>query len=112
MSRSRDKGEPEIIARIVERWLKQSGLDSDWQKYKVFAVWNTIIDDAVREHTRPRRFMRQVLEITVDSPTYRFELANFHRSLLLQKLQEQCDIYVRDIRFVFTGKFHTKKPGD
>ena len=102
--RPRNKSKPEIISSIVEKWLRQSGLDSDWQKYKVFAVWNNVIDETVREHTRPLRFIRQVLEVTVDSPTYHFELANFQRPLLLQKIQEQCDIYVRDIRFVFAGK--------
>ena len=104
-ARPRNKTKPEIISSIVKRWLKQSGLDSNWQKYKVFSTWNSIIDDDLREHTRPLRFMHYVLEINVDSPTYCFELTNFQRARLLEKLQENCDIYVKDIRFFFSGDF-------
>ena len=99
------KEEPEPIEMIIKRWFVQSGLDKDFKKYKVFAAWNQSIDDVkVKEHVYPIRFVAHVLEIGVDSPIYHFELVNFQKKNLLEKVQQNCEIYVKDIRFICDGK--------
>lgn len=99
--------DPERLEEIVKRWLNHSGLDIGWQKYKVFAAWKQTIEDEedYKRHTSPLRFRSQILEITVNSSGSYYELANFHKKRLLEKLQAlSTEIYIKDLRFIF-GNF-------
>ena len=98
------KKEPVTIEAALRKWMKEAGLDQGWKKFKVFSAWNQIASEKMQKNTEATRFQRQVLEITVHSPGYYFELVNFQKDSLLKKLQEECkDVFVKDIRFVCSG---------
>ena len=94
------KQDPEPLKLIVDRWLKKSGLDSGLKKYKVFSAWDQIADDLLKKHTYPIRYVRQVLDISVDSPSFYFELMNFRKRELLEKIQGVSSLYIKDIHFI------------
>lgn len=96
------KIEPEPLKSILYRWLKKNhNIEKEWQKYQIFGRWNQIIDDRIRKHTKPFQFNSQILTILVDSAPYHFELNNFRRKNLLQKLQQiNLEIPIRDICFI------------
>lgn len=109
MNRERDSRrevkDPELLGDILKKWVIQVKLNAGWKPFKVFAAWNQIVDEKIKEHVSDVSFARQTLVVEVDSPMYYFELANFEKAILLRKLQENCpEVYVKDIRFVCAGK--------
>ena len=92
---------PEVLESIVKRWLKQSGLNSGWKKYKIFATWQQLSDQKIIKHTKAKGFKNNVLVVEVDSPIYYFELVNFYKEKLLKELQSLTpEVYIKNIRFV------------
>ena len=97
----RKNKDPEILKPIVKRWLKQSGLNSGWKKYKIFAMWQQLSDKKIIKHTKAKGFKNNVLVVEVDSPIYYFELVNFYKEKLLKELQSLMPgVYIKNIRFV------------
>ncbi len=96
--------EPELLKKVIERWLKRTGLES-WKKYKAFALWNEAIkdDENLLKHTFPHRFFSQRLEVLVDSPVHYYELINFRKLEILKKIQDLSEniLYIKDICFQF-----------
>lgn len=102
MTKMRRKSQPEPIQNILRRWMQQHhNMEKEWQKYQIFRHWNQIVDERTRKHTKPWRFQGQVLEVMVDSAPYYFELSNFRKQSLLQKLQQtMLEIPIRNLCFI------------
>lgn len=95
---------PEVIKDIVDRWLKISGIEKSKKKYVIFDIWNKIIDEETKKFTQPISFTAQVLEVSVSNPSYYFELIHFKKMTILKKLQNSSNIFIKDIRFINSGK--------
>lgn len=96
------------LKKALQNWMHQVGLDSSWEKFRIIAIWNQVAEDKVLKHTKPLRFHTNVLEISVDSPAIYFELVNFKKRFLVEKLRKNClddlGIFIEDIRFICSGR--------
>lgn len=99
-TRNKATREPELFRDIVCRWLKVKNLEEDWKRYTAFRTWEKISDDRLRKHTIPSRMVGKSLEVLVDSPPFHFELKNYRRRELLEKLKKANDmVEISDINF-------------
>lgn len=97
--------EPEAIAHILQRWLKESNIQTNFQKYQIYKLWDQVVPKKYREHTRPCQWQDKILDIQVDSQICYFEMKNFYRPELLKKIQSISKQYIKDIRFILVPKF-------
>lgn len=96
--------EPEAIAGILQRWFQESNIQKNFQKYQIYKLWDQVVPENFRRHTRPCQWQNKILDIQVDSQACYFEMKNFYRPELLKKIQSISKQYIKDIRFIFVPK--------
>ncbi len=68
---------------------------------KVRGVWGRAVGPEIAAHTSPLACRDRLLIISVDSPVWKAELAQFHREKILRALSEVLGSEeIRDLRFV------------
>ncbi len=93
--------EPESVCDIMARWLKKQNFGGEQKRYVAFQSWEQISDECLKKHTRPFRFTGRSLEILVDSAPFCFELKNFRKRELLEKLKTVSgDLEISEISFI------------
>ena len=95
--------DPELLRDVLQRWLHQVGLDNVWTSLKIREAWDRVVDEKLRRHVQLTGFQQNILEITVDSSVYYFELVNFRKAALLTLLRQNIDVEIKDIHFVCGG---------
>ncbi len=86
----------------IHQLIQQFEQQPRWRSRRQFRIlqenWSHIVGAAVACHARPVRLERQVLYVAVANPMWGQTLT-LERSHLLEKLQHQFQVELRDIRF-------------
>ena len=68
---------------------------------KIFSIWESVVGVKIARHTKPYRFKKNKLYITVDEATWAYELSQKYKIRLIDKLNKKLagkvihDIYFR-----------------
>jgi predicted nucleic acid-binding Zn ribbon protein len=65
--RSKRKGQPERLGKLVPRVLKDLGLGESARALRVAECWEEAVGAEIARHRRPNALRGGVLEVTVDS---------------------------------------------
>ena len=85
---------------LVPSVMKGLGLEKRLQESQVFYLWQQIVGADVAHHAQPVSLRNGILVVAVDHPIWLQELQRFHKTLLLQKVQERVGKKaIRDIFF-------------
>ena len=95
----KDLGGAERVGRIIERWLRRSGVGRTGERDRLWDVWTRLLGRDAK-HTRFVGLKNHVLTVQVDSSPLLAELRQFRKQELLEGLRAEVKSYfVRDIRF-------------
>jgi predicted nucleic acid-binding Zn ribbon protein len=68
--RSKRKGQPERLGKLVPRVLKDLGLGESARALRVAECWEEAVGAEIARHSRPNALRGGVLEVTVDSSVW------------------------------------------
>ncbi len=95
--RNRD---PEHLSRIIERFMKESGLARRDTGEELRAAWREVVGPETGSHTSIHGFRQGVVTVAVDSAPLYQELDVFRKVELLDALRAKYrDRYVQELRF-------------
>ena len=86
------------INQLIQQFEQQPRWRSRGQFRRVQENWTSLVGPAVACHARPVRLERQVLYVAVANPMWGQTLT-LERTNLLNKLQQQFQVGLSDIRF-------------
>ena len=67
---------------------------------KIFSVWASVVGVKIARHTKPYRFKKNKLYVTVDEATWAYELSQKYKINLIDKLnKELAEKLIHDIYF-------------
>jgi predicted nucleic acid-binding Zn ribbon protein len=93
----RDTSQP--VGAIVEKLIKQLGLESRVREEEIVAAWREVVGDFMAQHSAPQRLIEGVLQVRVLQPTMHFELERTWRKEIVKKLKARFGRAIRDVRF-------------
>ena len=86
--------------KLVPLVMKRLGLEQRLQQSQAFLLWPHIVGADVARHAQPVSLRNGMLIVAVDHPVWLQELSRYHKTLILQKVQERVGKKaVRDIIF-------------
>ena len=99
----------ENLGSVVARFLKETGLQTQLNQYRLKQAWPIITGERVKSKTQDLYIKNQTLYVKLSSPVLRSEL-----SLRKQELKTQLNAYVQaqvisDITFVWKISHSLKK---
>jgi predicted nucleic acid-binding Zn ribbon protein len=90
---------PKELNSILETSIRSLGLSHGIAQGKVLNEWNTIVGEHIANVTKPERFDKDTLIISVTSSAWRNELL-FYKENILKKIATLVgDGIVKDLRF-------------
>ncbi len=85
---------------LIPKVMEGLGLEQRLQQSQVFFLWPTIVGADIASHAQPVGLQKGRLIVAVDHPIWLYELSRYHKTLLLQKIQQRVGPKtVRDIVF-------------
>src|SRR6267154_6540266 len=73
---------------LVPLVMKRLGLEQRLQQSQVFYLWPEIVGAENARHAQPVSLRNGQLIVAVDHPAWLQELSRYHKSFILQKVQE------------------------
>ncbi|NNE93848.1 MAG: DUF721 domain-containing protein [Verrucomicrobiales bacterium] len=87
------------MPEVVQKAMKQLGLEKRFDEQQVFDAWNELVDKFVADNARPVSVSRKVLYIQVLHSTVHYELERM-KGLILAKMQEKFGAEnITEVRF-------------
>ena len=97
--KGRDR-DPEHLCRIIERYMKESGLARRASGEDLRVAWREVIGPETGSHTSIHGFRKGVVTVAVDSAPLYQELDLFRKVELLDALRARYRAdYVQELRF-------------
>ena len=93
------KREVKSIADIVNRCLRENGLESPLQQTHVVESWNRVAGAAVARYTVEKYIRNQTLFVKISNPALRADLSMMRTELVNKLNQDAGAFVVADIRF-------------
>jgi len=91
---------PIRLGEALQEFLKRQGLRGRLRILEVCRAWHETVGEEVSRDTRVGGFRRGVLVVEVDSSTRFYELSQFYKEEILEKLRARLPgEYLNDIRF-------------
>jgi len=89
----------EKASDVLSTLMKGYGLGPRLDEYKILRIWDKTVGDNISSHTEPKMFIRGVLTVAVDSPSWMQQLT-FYKDDLIKKINNGIgrDVII-DIRF-------------
>jgi len=81
------------ITDVLYEYLRQNGLETPLNEYRLIKSWNELLGPAVARYTTNLKIYNQILYVTLSSPLVRNEL-NMRRSELVKALNEHVGAQV------------------
>jgi len=75
------------VGEIVEQFLKQEKIDSEYDQQRALLLWPEIVGPGINRYTTSRTISNGVMTITLCSASLRNELM-FNRELLVKRINE------------------------
>jgi len=97
MSRRKDV---ELIGKVVRRLMRGRIPRKARKEAKILEVWDQVVGDERKERLVPLRLRAGVLWVGVDSPAILYEVSQFDRAKVLDKLKGLVpDLGIEDVKF-------------
>ena len=97
MSRRKDV---EIIGNVVRRLMRGRIPRKARKEAKILEVWDQAVGNERKDRLVPLRLRAGVLWVGVDSPAILYEVSQFERAAVLDKLKSLVpDLGIEDVRF-------------
>ncbi|HAV43558.1 TPA: hypothetical protein DCX15_06050 [bacterium] len=87
MIKKNKKRDFEKIGSILERTIKNLGLEHQIEKEMIFQVWKDVVGEEINKHTKPLSLQKKMLVVEVDSPTWNNEL-NLQKKGIKKKINQ------------------------
>ncbi|MEM0970329.1 MAG: DUF721 domain-containing protein [Verrucomicrobiota bacterium] len=88
------------IADILERHLKELGLQERLVEDQLSEAWIEVVGEATAQYSKPVHLKRGDLIVAVSQPALLYDLERFHKSEILKRFQERFGAgVIRDLRF-------------
>jgi predicted nucleic acid-binding Zn ribbon protein len=92
--------DPTPLSAVISELIARKGLARVQGNAQLVGVWKTVAGDRISSRTKVLGLKRGVLEVAVDNSALMNELASFHKTALLHKLQKEYSEHrITDIRF-------------
>ena len=93
------KRQPSQISDLLHLFLRQEGLETPYNQYRIKAAWPEVMGKDIMKYTGDMYFKGQTLYVEIKSPTLKHELS-MSRKGLAQKLNQHINAQViTDIQF-------------
>lgn len=93
------KRSSEQIGAVISQFMRQSGLETPYNQYKIIEAWPEVMGDTISRFTANIFIKNQTLNVQITSPIVKNELMMQHRALA-RKLNEHIGAQViEDIKF-------------
>ena len=93
------KRQPSQISDLLHLFLRQEGLETPYNQYRIKAAWPEVMGKCIMKYTGDMYFKGQTLYVEIKSPTLKHELS-MSRKRLAQKLNQHINAQViTDIQF-------------
>jgi len=99
---------PDRLGKILENYLGRAGLQPRIQDQRIIDAWERMVGKAIAEMTEPVRVRNRVLQVKVTNSVWMHEL-QFHKKLIIQKLNEYTGTPVLQDLWFFIGEKETGK---
>ncbi len=94
------RSKTEALTDILNDCLRQNGLETPLNQYRLIESWNTVVGNTIARYTGDLFIKNQTLYVKVKSSTLKSDLM-MGRSSLVRQLNEQVGAYViSDIIFI------------
>ena len=70
----RGRSKPIALGDILPKTIKQQGMERDFFQYKIYALWNKVVGEAIARHAQPTRFAGGILHVVVKHSSWVQEL--------------------------------------
>ena len=87
------------IKGILENLFKEKNLDYVMRSCRIFEVWGNAVGPRVARHSQPKRFIDNVLWVTIDNSTWMQELKFLEAKIRDQMNQHMGTPVIEKIRF-------------
>ena len=79
---------PQSLGSVIQDWLRANNLEEKVQEHSVPLYWEEIVGESVARHARVERVDKGKMFVTVESATWRVEVA-LRREEIRRKLNER-----------------------
>lgn len=95
-----ERRQSEALSDVLRRFMRESGLESPLNQYRVMNVWAKVVGDFVARQTSELFIRNQTLYVRLSSPALKSDLM-MKRKQLAQQLNEEVGAFVVvDVSFV------------
>lgn len=92
--------EAQTITQLIHHYLREEGLETPLNQYRLIAAWPEVAGKVVAKYTRDLSIRNQVLMVHLSSAALRAEL-QMRRAELMKQLNEKVgSVVIYDIKFV------------
>ena len=95
-----ERRKSELLTDVVRRFMRESGLETPLNQYRILQAWPEVVGKAVAEATGQMYVKNQSLYVRILSPVLRTEL-QMQRAALTRALNEKVDaMVIADVVFI------------
>jgi predicted nucleic acid-binding Zn ribbon protein len=95
-----ERRQSEALSDVLRRFMRESGLESPLNQYRVMNVWAKVVGDFAARQTSELFIRNQTLYVRLSSPALKSDLM-MKRKQLAQQLNEEVGAFVVvDVSFV------------
>lgn len=86
----------ESIQSVLDRYLKESGLEEPVRRYRTLQDWPEIVGKTIAAVTRPERISNGKLFIRVENDAWRNELV-FYKKEIIEKINKKLNSAITEL---------------
>ena len=95
-----ERRKSELLTDVVRRFMRESGLETPLNQYRILQAWPEVVGKAVAEATGQLYVKNQSLYVRILSPVLRTEL-QMQRAALTRDLNEKVEaMVIADVVFI------------
>ena len=87
------------MARVLERVLRQTGLETELKGWQAVRDWDDIVGPRLARHAKAVGFRDGTLRVEVEGSAWMHEMGFLRRDLIRSLNERLGDALVRDLRF-------------
>ena len=96
----KNRGEPRPIGDVVRRLMRGRLARKRRKESRIHEVWADVVGPERKDRLHPMRLRSGVLWVGVESPALLYEVAQFERAAMVEKLTKLLpDLAIEDVRF-------------
>jgi len=90
----------EQVGMVIGQFLRQEGLETPYNQYRIIQAWPTVMGEAINKYTRQIFVRNQALNVQIISPTLKQNLMMEHRALARRLNEYIGSQVIEDVKFI------------